>query len=139
MSEASEAREPDLILYFAWRYHVLDVSVEDDLQDAASRTVYAADDAQEAFSHLEVWTGGEMRSYTLGELYEIHRADNPSYDAPRPPWNPIARISIVSPTDEGREARYDSYESMEKAEQEAERLRRIVGADRVKLTAIKRP
>lgn len=129
-------RRPDgnLVLKWAWRYHVLEVEEYESLDSALRSAQSASDYGTEALDHIEVWENGNHRSLSADECWKllepIRRRESEEWAA-RIKDNPVvATVEIETIAKDGRPetARYESYTSMDEAKDDFEKLRPFLGS-----------
>jgi nucleoside-diphosphate-sugar epimerase len=122
-----------LALKWAMRYGTPEVEDFDDVDDACLRALYAADAGDESLEGIEVWDGDENH-YLIGRDDALRRGQRLEEQrrAGRPPAKPIvATVRIVAP--DGTDVGYENYESERDAHADANRLRAVIGAERVRV------
>lgn len=121
-----------MILLWQWRHGALDVAAHDTLDEAASAAYWDSMDNRAALDCIEIVEeqSGERRVLTPGDVWQLYEANRPP-EPERSPRPIVAEIRVIHPNGE-RDARILHVDA-QLASDEASRLRRALGGDRVKL------
>lgn len=114
---------------WAWRYGILCVEDFTTLNDAIDAAIIAADRGDEMLDCFEVWDDHGHRVIDRQESARLMEERDRTLRPARPPHAAIVRL--IGP--DGGTAAYRGYPSLEQAEAAADLLRRLLGADRVKV------
>lgn len=128
-----------LVLKWAWRHSALEVQEFDTLENAVRNAAACFDQELESLISFEVWDNDGTFSLLEGRAAErlvfdqLDRwdAERKTAQAESPPV--VASVWITAPNDAHERACYGAYRSEGKAQQVAQRLRQMLGAERVEL------
>jgi hypothetical protein len=121
-----------LALRWYWRYGTLEVEEHDSLGEALSCAEGAQERGTEALAGIEVWDEDGYRFLQSDEVWRLVTARLPD-PAPAPPRSVAAVVAVQSPGGGWAE---DRFYNIQEAEEYAERLRSVLGHERVTLRAL---
>lgn len=128
----------NLVLKWAWRYHVLDVDEFETYEEARASAGWANDECSEALECIEVWDEQGYRKIDGGDVLDDWYAAQDAEDAVRaadrqanPPPPVIARLSLLAPN--GGAVELGRYTDEARLQRDVERFRRLLG-DRLVVT-----
>jgi hypothetical protein len=119
-----------LVLRWAWRYGGLDVHEHDSLDTALLAAFRAAEYNEEALECIETWDAGTHECIPAEEALRLADRRHSQIFTASPPLPVVANVEVRAPN--GRWAR-ESFHDMAEAEEYANRLRLVMGPERVTL------
>lgn len=127
------------VIKWAWRYHALDATFFDSIEDAVLAAEHAADAGEEALDCIEVIESGVSRVLTDDEYHAIvDLIEASERHATETAPKAIVVLRLASPN--GKDwTTYQGFADIQAAEKEANRYRQMLGAQRVRVDPVTVP